>query len=735
MDTKQLSINEKIKNIENSEKFDDLKTGWFPQAASTSYYFVSYCHKDYKKVFIDILRMQQYDSGMAFWYDSKLTVGRDWEKEAKMHINDYDCLGVIFYISENSIKSPAIFKEIQMAIDGKKHFIPILLPHEYLNDKKNEYLCGADLFDELYPNLTEVDEKYKLYHEKFHKDITYLKITDSPQKKTEKIKDSLKREPLLENGYNDEYINNEKKDVITAVNNIDVIEVNESDFRFFNEHNELISISKIGKCAFSNCRYLEKIELSKTITEIGKYAFYNCKKLKTIIFSNKSIFWHNIADSTFMNCESVEDITLPDSIIDIGCRAFSGCKSLKSIFIPNSVRNIGSRAFERCTSLTNISIPNSVKSIEEYAFYGCSSLTSVTVEKGNPKYHSSGNCLIETNSKTLIIGCNTSEIPSDGSVKNIGSHAFFNCTSLTNISIPNCITNIWSGAFEGCSSLKSIEIPNSVKSIEKYAFAGCRNLKSITIHSGVKCIEEYAFADCRNLKSITIHNGVKSIEYRAFAGCFSLPSIEIPNSVKSIKEYAFAGCRNLKSITIHNGVKSIGDFAFSNCTSLTSVTVEKGNPKYHSSGNCLIETNSKTLIIGCNTSEIPSDGSVKNIGSHAFFNCTSLTNISIPNCITNIWSGAFEGCSSLKSISVSNNITNILLYVFKGCSNLTRITIPNSVNFIDSGAFIGCSSLSSIVFNGTKTQWLAIKKYPFWNNATGDYTVYCTDGNLTKAES
>ena len=137
---------------------------------------------------------------------------------------------------------------------------------------------------------------------------------------------------------------------------------------------------------------------------------------------------------------------------------------------------------------------------------------------------------------------------------------------------------------------------------------------------------------------------------------------------------------------IPNSVTSIEAWAFDGCTGLTNITVAEGNSVYHSAENCIIETASKTLVVGCKTSIIPTDGSVTSIGN----------------------------------------------YAFRGCTGLTSVTIPDNVTSIGSSAFSRCSSLTSITFQGTKTQWNAISKGSSWNYNTGNYTITCADGTISK---
>ena len=101
---------------------------------------------------------------------------------------------------------------------------------------------------------------------------------------------------------------------------------------------------------------------------------------------------------------------------------------------------------------------------------------------------------------------------------------------------------IGDSAFYDCSGLTSITIPNTVTSIGEYAFSRCSSLNSITIPNSVTSIGESAFYECSSLAWVTIPNSVTSIGVVAFAGCSSLTSITIPNSVTSIGESAFWGC-------------------------------------------------------------------------------------------------------------------------------------------------------------------------------------------------
>ena len=123
---------------------------------------------------------------------------------------------------------------------------------------------------------------------------------------------------------------------------------------------------------------------------------------------------------------------------------------------------------------------------------------------------------------------------------------------------------------------------------------------------------------------------------------------------------------------------------------------------------------------------------VTSIGEWAFFYCTSLTSIDIPDSVTSIGYSAFSGCTSLESIEIPDSVMTIGKGAFYDCSSLTSIVIPEGITSIDDYAFFGCSSLTSISYSGTCDEWLAFKEAGVLDDNTGNYTVYCTDGTVSK---
>ena len=139
------------------------------------------------------------------------------------------------------------------------------------------------------------------------------------------------------------------------------------------------------------------------------------------------------------------------------------------------------------------------------------------------------------------------------SVTSIGGSAFYYCSGLTSVTIPNSVTSIGSSAFYDCSGLTSVSIPNSVTSIGSYAFSACSGLTSVTIGSGVKTIESYSFANCPELLDVYCHaEKVPSTSTSAFnSSNYSNATLHVPaGSIESYKSTEpWSGFGNIVALT------------------------------------------------------------------------------------------------------------------------------------------------------------------------------------------
>ena len=120
--------------------------------------------------------------------------------------------------------------------------------------------------------------------------------------------------------------------------------------------------------------------------------------------------------------------------------------------------------------------------------------------------------------------------------------------------------------------------------------------------------------------------------------------------------------------------------------------------------------------------------SVTYIDNQAFSNCSNLESARIPGSVTTLYGRIFLGCSNLKTVIIDEGVEYICSEMFRSCPKLESISIPSSVTEIGEYAFYDCEKLSRINFDGTKEEWLTIKKYSNWDSYSGEYMIYCTDG-------
>ena len=338
----------------------------------------------------------------------------------------------------------------------------------------------------------------------------------------------------------------------------------------------------------------------------------------------------------------------------------------------------------------------------------------------------------EVISDNAFYGCSSlREINIPDSVTSIGSSAFCGCSSLEQINIPDSVTSIGSGAFCGCTSLRGINIPGSVTSIETITFSGCTSLQEITIPSSVRTIGANPFVSCTctitchsphfkvvgnvlydsdltrlisflsGQTDFTIPGSVTSIGFFAFFGCKSLREINIPDSVTSIEDGAFCGCSSLREINIPDSVTSIGDSAFKGCKSLQTILIPRGSREKFER---LLPDDKDKLVVyiviatdeGLTKAIEDEHGAKYSPDGKRLLRGADIKAYAIKDGTEVICDNAFKDCKSLRQIYIPNSVTSIGGIAFNGCTSLRQIYIPDSVTSIGPLAFRGCKSLQEI---------------------------------------
>ncbi len=469
------------------------------------------------------------------------------------------------------------------------------------------------------------------------------------------------------------------------------------------------SLTSIGDSAFANCEELKTVHINAQ--SIGNYAFANCIRLVNLSFGSRV---KSIGNYAFNECTSILNLEIP-SVETIGDYAFYRCYKLKNLKVDAS--SIGEFAFQACSDLEVLTLGSNVREIKSYAFslgvgpkkkeisigagltdltnlpYDECEFTHIKVDANNPKYTSqdlSGKecySLIDKESKTLLCGSNNSSIPDDGSVTIIAKHAFYHCTQIESLTIPQDIENIGQKAFS-CNRLteliyKSVNCKEVGSDAFTYAGSDSEGIY-LTISDDVESIPERLFYDSRhtaNIVSVLLGNNVKTIGSSAFAGLSKVKEISLPNGLQNIGASAFSLCSNLTNITIPNSITYIGEGAFGGCNSLIYYTENYCNYLGNSENNFVVlmgvtDKEQETYTINSQCKFI-----YGNYSTGAFNGCNQLTTITIPNGVVGIGYEAFYNCGNLRNIDIPDSLTYFGERVFGGCNNLVYYT-ENYCNYL-----------------------------------------------------
>lgn len=335
------------------------------------------------------------------------------------------------------------------------------------------------------------------------------------------------------------------------------------------------------------------------------------------------------------------------------------------IVIPNTVTAIAGEAFKGNKKITSVTIPGSVQEIGYSAFEGCPNLEKILFS--NPK---------------------------DGAQLTIRVSAFMDCPKLTECTIPAVAKYVTGNVFKGCSSMTEIKVDPA----NPYYFTQNGVMFGPWVEEGEPQYEDENLAliayPCGNTAtSYTIPetvNGktVNQLWASSFRKATHLTHIEIPATCTKLGGNAFEET-GLTDITIPATVSSMGSGLFEACTSLTDVSFlnRVGTLEYG-------------FFLGCSSLQRVNftGGGPSSIAMYAFQNCTSLSNLILPEGLSSITLGAFEGCTNLQRVFIPSSVisfpnsedtffdpfpdspSNLIVYVVKG-SNGEKWAVNHAEEF------------------------------------------------------
>lgn len=554
----------------------------------------------------------------------------------------------------------------------------------------------------------------------------------------------------------------------------------------------------IGSCAFDNCSNITSISIPNSVTEMGEEIVRDCSSLTEINLSTTNP--PTISSYTFMNISPTITFTIPeesrdaymsnpnwksllemtsgqisgtfgfndnltwtltfadstltisgydsmDSFLDHDQTWYSYQSSISTVIIEEGVTSIAYYAFLNHNNLRSVTIPNSVTFI-------CSQAFNNTALYNNENNWTNGilyinNCLIAAKQEL------TGECAIATGTRIIGSSAFENCSELTSITIPNSIVEMGYNIFDGCYALTEITIlPTNPPTIYPSTF-GNINPSNITItlpegyRNAYMAVPEWKLllemssgeitGTAGNNLTWTLNfvdslltisgNGDMDIDYSNYWGNYDsfIAHIVIGEEVTSISSEVFYGTEFynnennwtddvlyidnclittkeslINNYEIKSGTRLIADRAFWNCPSLSAITIGKD---------------------------------VKYIGKSAFYSCESLNRVYYSGTITDWCSIRFKEETSnplhlahllyvndqpVTELTIPEGVTNIYKYAFTGCTSITALTIPNSVEEIGEDAFANCSELIEINVLATTPPFIY---YSTFNNIGSSVTL------------
>lgn len=523
------------------------------------------------------------------------------------------------------------------------------------------------------------------------------------------------------------------------------------------------TVQKTGEKAFDSCVNITSITIPEGLKSLGKSTFNGCSGLETVNYNavdcsiRYSNYGYEYYYTPFTECPNIKVVNIGEKVEKLYGSLFDNsgvetvnynavnaetiesrysdfeyespfvnCNSICEVNFGENVESIPAFLFENCTGITEITIPENVTSIGSNAFRSCYNISTLNFNAVNCTSVGGSFCytvdeydnVLSPVLKTINIG---------NKVENIPAYAFYCCSQVNEIVIPESIETIGERAFAHCAKITSIEIPKNVSFIGDQAFAYCISLESVKISAVNAKIENtsgssnsYVFLGCSALKNVTIGKDVKAI-----------PSTRDLNSKYYYTGSIFYGYKTITNLTFEAQHCESTAYCFDNCSNLAEINigpdVEKlhrytfyGTAFYNDQNNWMIEkltpeqgfgTKSKALyidncLVAVETAVLDfaiSEGT-RLIADEAVSGkmCNSIT---IPDSVKFIGEEAFSCCNSVKEINISENVERIDYLAFGNMRSLEKITVnPANKNY--------SSDSYGVLFNKDKTELI---QYPVGN--------------------
>lgn len=477
--------------------------------------------------------------------------------------------------------------------------------------------------------------------------------------------------------------------------------------------------SSVPAYAFRGMTGLRSVTFHNALSSIGTRAFAGCGALAEVTFADGAECVR-IGDGAFEDCAALASFDLPAGLTAIGDGAFAGCTALAQVTLDggDKLASLGDDIFSGCSVLGSISLRgaseyyDTVTAAGGYAMLVASDGTPVLLPPAYPAAQSGstltvgeGLRVISAQSyagnaslagKTLVIadgvevieagafrGTGIEKVILPASVKTVGAGAFENCTALTSALLLCDLSAIPEGMFRGCTSLAEVQIPDSVLSIGEGAFRNTA-LGEVSIGRNVLTIGADAFRGAAVLSLSFADNArLTSIGARAFEGTL-LSSLVLPDSVESLGSMAFANCDLLASVTLSASLSDMADRVFLNDTRLMRAEFREGASVIGDYAFAALD--GTDLLPMPYLAEVIVPSTVKAIGAYAFAGNTAMTSIDLSG-VEYIDSHAFYQATALTAVTLDASAAYIGVSAFEE-SGVKDIEL-SGVEYFDARSFYG----------------------------------------------